>query len=73
VTKAITAAVIATLNVNIRFRSLAHCNSETKKDRSATANGPWKPIVCGIAESAKANLARFVWDSSLLTLAKLRL
>jgi hypothetical protein len=44
VTKAITAAVIATLNVNIRFRPLAHCNSETKKDRSATANGPFAAL-----------------------------
>jgi hypothetical protein len=40
VTKAITAAVMAILNVNIRFRPLAHCNSEAKKDRSATAKGP---------------------------------
>jgi hypothetical protein len=40
VTKAITAAVIATLNVNIRFRPLAHLQLGNKKDRSATAKGP---------------------------------
>jgi hypothetical protein len=73
VTKAITAAVIATLNVNIRFRPLAHCNSETKKIEAQRLRGLWWPAVCGIAESAKANLAPFGWHSSLLTLAKLRL
>jgi hypothetical protein len=44
VTKAITAAVIAILNVNIRFRPLAHCNSEAKKNRgrySISAGNPW--------------------------------
>src|ERR1700730_14461055 len=38
--KAITAAVIAILNVNIRFRPLAHCSSEEKRDRGATAEAP---------------------------------
>jgi hypothetical protein len=33
----------------------------------------WWTTICGIAESAKANLAPFGWHSSLLTLAKLRL
>jgi hypothetical protein len=35
--------------------------------------GLGRPTVCGIAESAKANLAPFVWHSSQPTLAKLRL
>src|ERR1700730_2871006 len=38
--KAITAAVIAILNVNIRFRLPARCSSGAKKDRGATAEGP---------------------------------
>ena len=37
---AITAAVIAILNVNIRFRPLAHCSPGAKKDRDATAEMP---------------------------------
>jgi hypothetical protein len=45
---------MTTLNVNIRFRPLAHCNSEAKKDRSATAKGPLEADRLGIAESVKA-------------------
>jgi hypothetical protein len=39
VMKAITAAVIAILNVNIRFRPLAHCTSEAQTDRGASGVG----------------------------------
>jgi hypothetical protein len=72
VTKAITAPVIAILNVNIRFRSLAHCSSKAKTDRIATPRGLWWPTVCAIDEGAKANLAPFARHSLLMTLAKLR-
>jgi hypothetical protein len=44
-----------------------------KRSKCNGQRGLWRPTVCGIAESGKANLAPFVWDSSLLTLAKLRL
>ena len=38
--KAITAAVIAILNVNTRFRPLDHGSAEAKQDRDATAKKP---------------------------------
>jgi hypothetical protein len=71
VTKAITAAVIAILNVNIRFRPLAHCSFGAKRDRGATDKRSLVADVREIAERAKANLVPFVRHSSLLTLAKL--
>jgi hypothetical protein len=37
---AITAAVIAILNVNIRFRPLAHRSSGAKRDRGAEGQAP---------------------------------
>jgi hypothetical protein len=39
--KAITAAIIAILNVNIRFRPFVHCNPGAKGGRGATAEVPF--------------------------------
>jgi hypothetical protein len=54
VMKAITAAVIAILNVNIGFRPLAHRSPETKIDRGATARSLWWPTVRGIADKRES-------------------
>ncbi|HXO91640.1 MAG TPA: hypothetical protein VN849_12710 [Stellaceae bacterium] len=67
--KAITAAVIAILNVNIRFRPLAHRRSGAKRGRGARGAGTFggRPSVGGIVEGVNANFAPFAGHSSLLT------
>ena len=71
--KAITAAVIAILKLNIRFRPLAQAAREQKEIAVKLPRGLWWPTVCQVAEEVKAIRAPFARLSSLLTPAKLRL